>query len=53
MAIKLKRNAIDITNELNKELELYGFSISYDPNKKEEKTTKDNKKKEVKKTTKK
>ena len=51
MAIKLKRNAIDIGEELNKELELYGFSISYDPNKKEDKITKDNKKKQVKKTT--
>ena len=46
MAIKLKRNAIDITNELNKELELYGFQIDFNPDKKD-------KKKEVKKTTKK
>ena len=53
MAIKLKRNAIDITDELNKELELYGFQIDFNSDKKEEKTTKDNKKKEVKKTTKK
>ena len=53
MAIKLKRDVINVSDELSKELELYGFQISYDPNKKEEKTTKDSKKKEVKKTTKK
>jgi len=50
MAIKLKRNAIDITNELNKELELYGFQIDFNPDKKEDKK---DKKKEDKKTTKK
>lgn len=52
MAIKLKRDTINISDELNKELELYGFSISFNPDdKKDDKKTKDNKKKEVKKTT--
>ena len=42
MAIKVKKDAIDIANELNKELELYGFSVSLNPDKK-----KDNKKKKT------
>ena len=52
MAIKVKKDMVDLTQDLNTELELYGFQISFDPNKKDAKTTKD-KKKEVKKTTKK
>lgn len=45
MAIKVKKDMIDLTQELNNELELYGFQISFDPNKKDnKKETKDNKK---------
>lgn len=50
MAIKLKRDVINVSDELNKELELYGFQISFNPDKKEDKK---DKKKEDKKTTKK
>lgn len=46
MAIKVKKDMIDLTQELNNELELYGFQISFDPNKKDnKKETKDNNKK--------
>ena len=49
MAIKLKKEVINISDELNRELESFGFSITLDDDKKED--TKDNKK--DKKTTKK
>ncbi len=42
MAIKVKKDMINITQELNNELELYGFQISFDPD------NKDNKEKEIK-----
>jgi hypothetical protein len=51
MAIKVKKDIVDITQELNNELELYGFQISFDPNKKEE--SKEIKEDKKKKTTKK
>jgi hypothetical protein len=44
MAIKVKKDITDITQELNNELELYGFQISYDPNKKDNKKEKNDKK---------
>ena len=51
MAIKLKKEVININDELNRELASYGFSITLDDkDKKEEKKVE---KKEEKKTTKK
>ena len=44
MAIKVKKDIVEITQELNNELELYGFQISYDPNKKDDKKEKNEKK---------
>ena len=52
MAIKVKKDIVDITQELNNELELYGFQISYDPNKKDS-DTKEKKDSKKEKTTKK
>jgi hypothetical protein len=37
MAIKVKKDIVDTTQELNNELELYGFQISFDPKDKDEK----------------
>ena len=51
MAIKVKKDMVDLTQELNTELELYGFQISFDPNKKDD--TKDKKDNKKEKTTKK
>ena len=47
MAIKVKKDMVDLTQELNAELELYGFQISFDPNKKDDKTTKEKKNKKT------
>ena len=44
MAIKVKKDLVEITQELNNELELYGFQISLNPDNKEEKLNKDKKK---------
>jgi hypothetical protein len=47
MAIKVKKDMVDITQELNNELELYGFQISFNPDKKDDKKDKkDNNKKD-------
>ena len=51
MAIKLKKEVININDELNRELEAYGFSITLDN--KDKKEDKKETKKEEKKTTKK
>ena len=51
MAIKVKKEVININDELNRELENYGFTISFDSNDKKEENK--DKKKEEKKTTKK
>lgn len=50
MAIKLKKEVISISDELNRELETLGFNITFNDDKEEPKKEK---KKEEKKTTKK
>ena len=44
MAIKVKKDIVEITQELNTELELYGFQISLNPDNKEDKPKNDIKK---------
>lgn len=52
MAIKIKKDVININDELNRELESFGFTISFDDNNKKPEEKKD-KKKDKKTTTKK
>ena len=54
MAIKLKKDVININDELNRELSVYGFQIELpDDNKKADQKDKKNDQKDNKKTTKK